>query len=401
MGSSRPYGCGDSQSNALTKQTNAAEVDAAAPPVVDGAAPPASSPFDYDVFATRIQPILDETESKGCSAATCHGTGTAGITFVRNAAKGSGESNANFGAVIALVDLTSPDTSPILLRGSEPRHGGGGSVVFSADDRAAILDWIQKAKASGGHDETKPGCTPSSSFNAGVFRSEILPILMGDIDLNNPGRPASTGCGKSPCHGQDRPDALVLQRTLTAEQNLANFACQVDLKSPTSSAILACPLNDPRCVKPHPGGPVWSGADDHNYQRVLSWLFAAKAASNPIDFAYFVRNVEPMFDDTTLLAGPSSCASTQGCHGVSTAAELPPNRSNFPILQSPTTKASHQANFNAALNFLNFIVPEGSGCTCFPRTRSPSPSRAVATRSGSRTAAAKSSPRTRCKPAPS
>ena len=359
--------CGSGDTKSLSGRANPATIDGA-----DAAAPPPDTPtavttFDADLFASSVQPILDDAESKGCTNASCHGAGAGGLSLVH------GDAKANLPTVIPLVDLTSPETSTLLVRGAAPRHGGGGSVVFSDAERATILAWIQKAKASTGKIETKPGCTPASAFNAGVFRSEILPILMGDVDLNRPGKPASTGCAKSVCHGQERDGALVLRRTLSVEQNLANFACQVDLESPTSSPILACPLGDPRCVKPHPGGPVWSGADDHNYQRVLSWLFAAKGASHPIDFAYFVRNVEPMFDDQTLLAAPKSCASTQGCHGVATSSQLPPNKSNFPILGTPGDKAAHRANFQAAMNFLNFVQPEGSALFQFPTNQVANP----------------------------
>lgn len=340
-----------------------ASADAAPPP------PPQTPSFDYAVFATKIQPILDKAENKGCSAAACHAAGVAGFTLKPSAPKDSAESKANYAAVTALCDLTgAPDATTLVKRGSEPKHAGGQSVVYSAADKATITDWIQRAKENTG--KGKEGCkVQPSAFNVGVFRAEILPILTGKVDLNNPGL-TKTSCASSECHGKDRPDAahaLVLEATLSDEENLANFACQVNLDSPSTSAILACPTNAPSCTKPHPGGPIWQlGNADHNYQRVLSWLFAAKGAKTPLDFAYFVRNIEPMFDDVTLGAAPRSCSSNQGCHGVAAASQLPPNKSNFPIIANPGDRATHWANFSSTLNFINFIEPSGSALYLFP-----------------------------------
>jgi hypothetical protein len=322
------------------------------------AIPQSSTPFDFATFVADVQPALDSAEGKGCTAAACHAAGAGNFTLHARPPANGPQARANFEAAVKRVKIDEPEASDLLRRGAEPRHGAGQSVVYTAEQRAKILSWIQRAKGNPG--PVAAGCTPATSFNVGVFRSEILPILLGDVDLNRPGVPASTGCAKSVCHGQERPGALHLSRALSVEDNLRNFACHVDIASPSSSQVVACPLNEPRCKKPHPGGPVWFGAGDHNYQRVLSWIYAAKGASSPLDFAFFVRHVQPLFDDNTLGAAPKACSSAAGCHGVSRAGELPPNRSNLPLLVNPATKTAYTANFDAAKTFVGHLAAEGS-----------------------------------------
>jgi hypothetical protein len=109
-----------------------------------------------------------------------------------------------------------------------------------------------------------------------VFASEILPILTGDIDLNDTGGGPSAGCTRGPCHASPGSSALYLDRADTPENNLERFACFVDLVRPEDSQILLCPMSDDRCAtSPHPGGDHFTGADDLNYQRILAFIQAS------------------------------------------------------------------------------------------------------------------------------
>lgn len=93
-----------------------------------------------------------------------------------------------------------------------------------------------------------------------------MPILTGDVDLNNPGAEYG-GCTRAPCHGFNRgPGTLFLDESDTAMNNLGRFACFVDVTDPPMSQVLLCPLGDVGCVRhPHPGADLSSGVDDLNY----------------------------------------------------------------------------------------------------------------------------------------
>ena len=123
-------------------------------------------------------------------------------------------------------------------------------------------------------------CADIDQFDLDVFANEIMPILTGDVDLNTPGA-VYTGCTREACHGLDRgPGTLFLDGTDTAANNLSRFVCFVDLDDPPASQILVCPLGDDGCtIDPHPGADLFSGVDDLNYQRLLSYVTDSASAA--------------------------------------------------------------------------------------------------------------------------
>jgi hypothetical protein len=332
--------------------------------------PPGASPFDYAIYQQVIQPILDGAEGRGCATSGCHGTGAGGFTLVAAPAPGSPEMEANFIAVTGRANLNEPASSLVLLR-ALTRHASGTSAVISAGQGEQLRAWVEDAKANAG-DGGPVGCAPLDRFNLGVFRDEILPILRGTIDLNRAGAGGTTvGCMRGPCHGTDRgPGGLHLSDALPVASNLQNFACFVDLISPSSSEILLCPLDDPRCRRsPHPGQDVFTGAADLNYQRLLAFLFGSRVDASPVDFAFFVRRVNPIFNDINAVEGGAqgrTCADTVACHGVSVAGQAAPNGSNFPIIPNAADKARLTFNFTAAASFINFLSPDQSSLFLYP-----------------------------------
>jgi len=349
--------------------------DASARYLADGGsgstAPPGASPFDYAVYQAAIQPTLDSAEGKGCAASACHGTGAGTMRLVAQPGRDSAEMEANFIAVTRRMNLGSPKTSLFYLKATT-RHGAGASAVVSQEQASAILAWITAAAdAAGGQD---PSCAPVDRFSLAVFSEEILPLLRGDVDFNDPGGGgggATTGCTRGPCHGTDRgPGILYLSPQLDPARNLANFACFVDLANPSGSEVLLCPLDDPRCRRhPHPGQSVFGGADDLNYQRLLAYLYGSQLDATPLDFAFFARRVNPIFNDLGAVEGGAqgrTCGDTVSCHGVSVAGQPPPNGSNFPILPNATDKARLTFNFASAASFANFVRPEESSLFLYP-----------------------------------
>lgn len=141
-------------------------------------------------------------------------------------------------------------------------------------DTEELLEDEQLASSQGGDGG---GCAAQGDFDIEVFAEEILPILAGDIDLNNPGGGSIVGCTRGPCHGNPRPDAFNLDVAGPVEENLEAFACFVNLRHPKRSQVLVCPSGDDSCVTfPHPGGEVLSEHGDLNYERILDYIRASR-----------------------------------------------------------------------------------------------------------------------------
>jgi hypothetical protein len=338
-----------------------------------GTPPPAANPFDYQVFKTAIEPIIETADGKGCTNASCHGA-PAGLGGFHVVVANGDEPTlmANFQAVTSHCDIGNPAGSLFYIQATN-RHDGGLSALVTADQGRTILDWISAAKANTDPASPTPtGCIPPDALDLAVFAAEIQPILLGQVDLNNPQDPrTTTGCARPVCHGADRTGgALVLKATNTAAVNLTNFGCFVNLASPIESDILRCPLNDPGCRHaPHPGGEVFSGPQDLNYQRVLSYLYAAKTAATPLDFAFYARRVNPIFDDPASVQGGAqgrSCSDVVSCHGTVAPGQRPPNGSNFPILAQVSDRDRLLVNFSLAENFIDVVQAEGSSLYLYP-----------------------------------
>lgn len=335
-----------------------------------GSADP-STFFDLDVYSSTIQPMLD---AGGCLNQGCHTVeaqaGTLGLTATP--AAGSPEMEANFKEIVKRVSisLAPADYATTLLYNKAATNTHFGVV----NDPAALQAWIQAGlTAAGGNGNTNPppvaGCVDVSKFNVNVFRDEILPILRGDVDLNDrDGGRTTTGCARSACHGADRgPGSFYLNPAASPEDQLKSLSCFVDLANPSASQALVCPLGLSRCAKaPHPGQDVFFGVQDFNYGRILAYFYAAAQEATPLDFAFFVRNINPIFNDEAAVQDGAlglTCADTQGCHGVQFAGQDPPNGSNFGIIPEASFEQDLVLNFLSAANFTHF--PEATQSSLF------------------------------------
>ena len=169
--------------------------------------PPGPSPFDYDVYQTQIQPALN---AAGCATTGCHGSAAGGFTLKPQPASASSDMESNFVAVTARTSLENPAGSTVYVRATV-RHASGQSTQITPEAAAAMLAWIEDAKQNAGNPPPggNPTCAPVDRFNLGVFRSEVLPILSGDLDLNVPGgQGRGAGCMSAACHGIDRKSVV-------------------------------------------------------------------------------------------------------------------------------------------------------------------------------------------------
>jgi hypothetical protein len=327
-------------------------------------APIGPSPFNATTFKTTIEPMFERCATAGCHAGP---SGQGGFTL-KAAATADADVASNFAAVTGLTSLSTPANSPIYVQATVV-HGSGASKVIEPAEATALLAWITDAKNNAGSNPN-PTCAPIDKFNLGTFSSEILPILSGALDLNQPGGVGrGAGCMSTACHGIDRgPGKLSLVGDDATM--LQNFACFVNLAAPSSSEALACPTNSPGCRKqPHPGQDILDGANDLNYQRLLAFIYGTKADVSPLDFAFFVRKVNPIFDNVASVEGGArgiTCADNAACHGISVAGQPPPNGSDFPILTNASGFDRLTFNFVSASGFVNFLNPNESSLSLYP-----------------------------------
>jgi hypothetical protein len=365
----------DADKASLTKLTAFITAAKAAKDAADGGSNPAgpgNSVFDYAIFQSQIQPALTAAT---CAVEGCHLTGGGGFYLKANPAPNSAEMEFNFGAVTTRTKFDPPEGSTIYVRATMP-HNGGTSRQVSAAGAAQLLAWITAAKTANGGSGgggNQPGCAPADSFNLGVFRTEILPIISGRVDLNVPGgQGRGAGCQSSECHGDTTrgPGTLVMGANDDPAKVLSNFACFVNLDSPSESEIVKCPLNQTGCRKypNHPGQAVFRDGADKNYQRFLAFIYGAKAARSPHDFAFYARKIDPIFSDPTIVLADGqglTCGSFQGCHGVNGAGQSPPGGSDFPIIPN-AGEVSLTFNFIAATGFVSFLDPLNSSLFLYP-----------------------------------
>ncbi len=334
--------------------------------------------FDPAVFAAEVQPALDAAGGTGCATSGCHlSPGQGGFSLNPAPAAGSPEMEANF-------DLIGDNSRYALLSGEPAQsliyiqattvHGSGTSKTLDTAGAQALLSWISAAKALYDADGTPlpppTNCADATLLNRLVWANEILPMLRGEIDYNDPNNDnILTGCTRGPCHGQLRPNSFDLVGT--DEETLEKFACFINLASPSNSPVLQCPAAGPCRVNPHPGGDLFVDADDVNYQKMLSFLFASVAAKSPVDFAQFARTINPLFDSEEACNDDLdniTCADTGACHGVQIAGGNPPNGSDFGIIPNANEGDVNilRTNYAQAHNFVDFGIPEAGSIFLYP-----------------------------------
>jgi hypothetical protein len=328
-----------------------------------GAEIPGASVFDYEAFQDAIMPMMDRAGGVGCNVAGCHDleSRAGGFALHREPARDSHQMRENFTAIATRSFLDEPARSAIYVRATQ-QHAAGTSTVLAAGEANALLAWIIEASTG----NPPPPCADVSGFNLGVWEQEIFPILEGKLDLNTRGPGSGALCTAGPCHGTERIERdgargkLFLDPGREPLENLENFACFVNLRSPVRSEILACPLNRRDCRHDsHPGGALFADTRDLNYQRLLSFIYSGNPQASPLDFAFFVHRINPIFDNPAASETGHTCSSLT-CHGVAEPGDIPNNASSFPLLRHAQDPAALTVNFANTTAFTSFLSPEES-----------------------------------------
>jgi hypothetical protein len=323
--------------------------------------------FDLAKYQTDIDPLFGRN---GCLSSNCHDPGSkaGGFFLAVNPALDSDGMEANFKTIVGRTEVTKGQAGAALSEIYVRTQGVHVGARFAPEDATKLLDWIRAAIPPTGE---VPTCTDSARFNLPVFEAEIMPILDGRLDLEDRGGGTVTGCTRPGCHGEDRgAGKLYLEAGAPAAENLERFACFVNLGNPSASHILACPLGRSNCpvTTGHPGGDIFEGVQDLNYQRILSYLYAA-SPNSPLDFAFYVRKIDPLFNDPNSVQDGAlnlTCADTGACHGIRLEGAEPPNFSDFGVFPETTDPRELLLNYAASSNFTHFQRADQSALLLYP-----------------------------------
>jgi hypothetical protein len=243
------------------------------------ASQPVASPLDYEVFKTRVQPILTSARKGNARCIACHSRG-GGNSYLEALPPGTTtyteeQSRRNFERIQRLIVPGEPLKSPLLVNplaedaGGSHWHGGGKHWTSQNDAEWQILAaWVRGASRG-----TAAGPAASQrALNFETFRTRVQPILTS-------ARKGNARC--IACHsrggGNSYLEALPPgSAAYTEEQSRRNFERVQRLVVPGE------PLKSPLLVNPlaedaggshwHGGGKHWQSQTDPEWQVLAAWV---------------------------------------------------------------------------------------------------------------------------------
>ena len=253
---------------------------------------PATAALDYEVFKTRVQPILTSARKGNARCTACHSRG-GGNSYLEPLAPGSTtytdeQSRRNFERVQRLVVPGAPLKSPLLMNplaeeaGGSHWHGGGKHwQTQNHPEWQTLASWVRTtssapsapapASAAAGSSSV-PSPAAASTLNYEVFRARVQPILTSP-------RKGNARC--TACHSRGGGNSYLEplapgSTTYTDEQSRRNFervqrlvVPGVPLKSPLLTNPLA---EDAGGSHWHGGGKHWQSQNDPEWQTLAAWV---------------------------------------------------------------------------------------------------------------------------------
>jgi hypothetical protein len=240
-------------------------------PVATATPAAASSPLDYEVFKTRVQPILTSPRKGNARCTACHTRG-GGNAYLEPLTPGSTtyteeQSQRNFERVQRLVVPGDPLKSLLLINPLAEEAGGshwhGGGKHWQSQDNPewqTLANWVRTPSAA------------STSLNFETFKTRVQPILTSP-------RKGNARC--TACHTRGGGNAYLEPLTpgstsYTEEQSRRNFERVQRLVVPGD------PLKSPLLINPlaeeaggshwHGGGKHWQSQDSPEWQTLAAWV---------------------------------------------------------------------------------------------------------------------------------
>jgi hypothetical protein len=252
-----------------------------------GGAAAAPAMLDYEVFKTRVQPILMSPRKGNARCMACHATG-GGNSYLEPLAPGSTtyteeQTRRNFERVMRLVTPGDPLKSVLLINPLAAEAGGshwhGGGKHWQSQDNPewqALAAWV-RMPARTGAPSAAPASTAAAEPQGGpldydVFRTRVQPILMSP-------RKGNARC--MACHATGGGNSYLEplppgSTTYTEEQTRRNFERVVRLVTPgdpLKSILLINPLaQEAGGSHWHGGGKHWQSQNDPEWQALAAWV---------------------------------------------------------------------------------------------------------------------------------
>jgi hypothetical protein len=244
--------------------------------------------LDYEVFKTRVQPILMSPRKGNARCVACHATG-GGNSYLEPLPPGTTtytdeQTRRNFERVARLVTPGEPLKSILLTNplaeeaGGSHWHGGGKHWQSQNDaEWQTLASWVRTRSTSGIPPAAAPPRAASASSAAAspldyeVFKTRVQPILMSPRKGNARCVAChATGGGNS--YLEPLPPGAT---TYTDEQTRRNFervARLVTPGDPLKSILLTNPLAEEAGGSHwHGGGKHWQSQNDPEWQTLAAW----------------------------------------------------------------------------------------------------------------------------------
>jgi len=249
------------------------------PPVfAQGAAAPAPA-LDYNVFKTKVQPILTAPRKGNSRCTACHSRG-GGNAYLEPLPPGSDsyseeQSRRNFDRVSRLVVPGDPLKSVLLTNpldteaGGGGWHGGGKHWHTQSDPEWQVLaEWVRTRPTP----PPAPTAAATPRLNYDTFKAKVQPIL-------TTARKGNARC--TACHSRGGGNAYLEplppgSETYSEEQSRRNFdrvSRLVVAGDPLKSVLLTNPLDTEAGGGAwHGGGKHWHSQTDPEWQALAAWV---------------------------------------------------------------------------------------------------------------------------------
>jgi hypothetical protein len=231
--------------------------------------------LDYEVFKTKVQPILTSPRKGNARCTSCHSRG-GGNSFLEPLPPGSTgyteeQSRRNFERISRLVTPGQPTKSILLTNPLAEDAGGshwhGGGKHWQSQDNPewqTLAAWVTTPPAASA--AAPPG------LNYDVFKARVQPILVSP-------RKGNARC--TACHSRGGGNAFLEplppgSTGYTEEQSRRNFervSRLVTLGQPMKSILLTNPLvEDAGGSHWHGGGKHWQSQENAEWQTLAAWV---------------------------------------------------------------------------------------------------------------------------------
>jgi cytochrome c553 len=245
------------------------------------AAAAAASALDYEVFKTKVQPILTSARKGNARCIACHSRG-GGNAYLEPLPPGTltyteEQSRRNFERVSRLVVPGDPLKSVLLINPLATAAGGshwhGGGKHWQSQDNPewqTLSSWVRTRPAAAASSTSSAAARPALNFDE--FKAKVQPILTS-------ARKGNARC--IACHSRGGGNAYLEplppgSTTYSDEQSRRNFERVSRLVvpgDPLKSVLLINPLaTEAGGSHWHGGGKHWQSQQNAEWQTLATWV---------------------------------------------------------------------------------------------------------------------------------